>query len=481
PESSFSMGDLYAETALKYLEKDNIPASMSILLEMDDLGALDTDKLIRFGRAAFGIGHVTVFNKIADIIKEREPETYLRYKDLTIEQPTPAELISGTCTIWVNRGIKIEGGIGLPDRVIGSGFFIDSRGYLITNYHVIASEVDPEYEGYSRLYIRLPGKYDEKIPAKVIGYDRLFDVALLKVPIEPPFIFSFTGKKELKPGTDILAIGSPVGLDMTITSGIISAVGRRFLQIGDALQVDVPVNPGSSGGPLVTRSGLLVGVIFAGLPQFQGINFAIPGHWINRFIPMMYGGGEVSHPWFGAAVHEEDSGLKVIYVQRNSPSGKGGLQFGDRIISIDGRSVSKILDAQEIIMDLPVNSLSQITWEREGKIHKGYFALEERPHLPLKSALENELITRLFPPLFGFSAEKTGGFLKKEYVIDEIFDGSVADESGLSEGDPLILREWTYDDEFEAVIIRLFVKKKDAGFMETGIQLASYLETDIFL
>jgi S1-C subfamily serine protease len=480
-EPPVTKAELRAANALEYLEQDNIPASMSLIMEMDNLDSLDTDVLLRFGRAAFNIGHVSVFEKVADIIKNREPDIFSRYKELEIEQPTPEKLISGTCTIWVNRGIKIEDGVGLPDRVIGSGFFIDPRGYLITNYHVIASEVDPEYEGYSRLYIRLPGKYDEKIPAKVIGYDRLFDIALLKVPIEPPFVFPFTGKKDLKPGTDILAIGSPVGLDMTITSGIISAVGRRFLQIGDALQVDVPVNPGSSGGPLVTRSGLLVGVIFAGLPQFQGINFAIPGHWINRFIPGMYGEGEVSHPWFGTAVHEEDSGLKVIYVQRNSPAGKGGLKFGDRIISIAGKQVSNILKAQEIIMDLPINSLVKVTWEREGIILHGYFSMENRPYLPLKNALENELITRLFPPLFGFSAEKTGGFLKKEYVIDEIFDGSVADESGLSEGDPLVLREWTYDDEFEAVIIRLFVKKKEAGFMETGIQLAAFLETDIFL
>ena len=79
-------------------------------------------------------------------------------------------MIKGTVTVWVDRGLRIENGVGYADRVIGSGFFIDPRGYFITNYHVIQSEVDPKYEGYSRLYIKLPGDSDTRVPAKVIGW-----------------------------------------------------------------------------------------------------------------------------------------------------------------------------------------------------------------------------------------------------------------------------------------------------------------------
>ena len=81
-------------------------------------------------------------------------------------------MISGTVTIWVDRGIRLERGIGYPDRVIGSGFYIDRRGYILTNYHVIYSEVDAEYEGFSRLYIKYD-KNEEKIPATVVGWDKL--------------------------------------------------------------------------------------------------------------------------------------------------------------------------------------------------------------------------------------------------------------------------------------------------------------------
>ena len=197
-------------------------------------------------------------------------------------QPDTEELISGTVTIWVNRGIKIEHGIGYPNRIIGSGFYIDKRGYILTNYHVISSEVDTEYEGFSRLYI----KYDqneERIPAKVVGWDASLDIALLKVEYTPDYFYSFPKQTEYKPGEKIYAIGSPGGLDKTITAGIISNSGsRRLLPIGDTIQVDVPINSGNSGGPVVDVYGNLVGVVFAGIEQFEGVNFIIPVKWILK-------------------------------------------------------------------------------------------------------------------------------------------------------------------------------------------------------
>ncbi len=482
PEDSLTIDKLYVRQAKKYLAEEKTPAAIAVLQKMDNLSGISSEDLKLFGRKAVELSHVTFLKELVSELKKRNIGTPDALSTaLTIEY-TPDQYIAGTCTIWVNRGIKVERGIGFPDRVIGSGFFIDPNGYILTNYHIIASEVDPGYEGYSRLYIRLPGKYEEKIPAKVVGYDKIFDVALLKVPVEPEFIFSLPDIKQFKPGKDILAIGSPAGLDMTITSGIISAVGRRFLQIGNALQVDVPVNPGSSGGPLITREGLLIGIIFAGLPQFQGINFAIPLHWINKFIPDLFENGEVSHPWLGTALYEDDSRLEVIYVQRNTPSERAGLRPGDTIIAINDQEVSTIVDAQEIIMDETIDSLIKIRWQRDENSYEGFFTLDERPYLPLENALEKELITRLFPPLFGFTAEKIGGFLKKnEYKVESVLQGSIADETGLSPGDPFVLRGWSVDEELGIVTIRIFIRKKKAGFMQSGIQLTAFLETNIFI
>jgi serine protease Do len=117
--------------------------------------------------------------------------------------PSFADMIEGTVTIWVNRGIRIEKGVGYPDRVIGSGFFIDTRGYLLTNYHVIKSEVDPAYEGYSRLFIRFNESTGERIPAKVIGYDTVFDLALLK-----PRLHRATPSRGMEPSARARATGS---------------------------------------------------------------------------------------------------------------------------------------------------------------------------------------------------------------------------------------------------------------------------------
>ena len=81
-----------------------------------------------------------------------------------------------------------------------------------------------------------------------------------------------------------------------------SATGRRFLQVGEAMQVDVPVNPGNSGGPLLDEQGDLAGIVFAGIEQFEGVNFAIPWHWVERALPLLYAGGEAVHPWLGMAL-----------------------------------------------------------------------------------------------------------------------------------------------------------------------------------
>ncbi|MCK7479686.1 MAG: trypsin-like peptidase domain-containing protein [Candidatus Moduliflexus flocculans] len=261
----------------------------------------------------------------------------------------------GTVTIWVNRGIRIDQGIGTPDRGIGSGFFVDPRGFLLTNYHVVSSEVDPEYEGYSRLYIRLPGQTSDRIPARVVGWDKVMDLALIKVDLEPPYVFSFTGRREFQPGDRIYAIGSPVGLDNTLTAGIVSAVGRRFLPLGEVIQVDAAVNPGNSGGPLLDSEGELAGVVFAGLPRYQGLNFAVPATWAVRLMPDLFRGGEVRHPWMGIAAYEGRDGLSAIYrhpdgspccARRGGPGESGGQGVQDPVGSPGGASFLRPRDSR---------------------------------------------------------------------------------------------------------------------------------------
>ena len=400
----------------------------------------------------------------------------------TVGIPPVERMVQGTVTVWVNRGIKLERGMGFPDRVIGSGFFIDSRGYLLTNYHVIASEVDPEYEGYSRLYIRLSDSAEEKVPARVVGYDRLFDLALIKAEVEPQFTFSYSGSSDLKVGGRIIAIGSPAGLENTVTSGIVSATGRRFLQMGDAIKVDVPINYGNSGGPLLDDSGQLVGIVFAGIEQFEGVNFAIPYNWVEKALPRLYRGDEAGHPWLGIAMQEGDKGLEVIYTVPGSPADRAGIKEGDILVSLNGTSYTAIGDIQSALLDLDYPVLVNLEWQRDGQSFSGALSLAERPYSPIEESLAKDLRDNVLLPLFGIKIEKTSRFLwSTNYAVRRVLPGSIADETGLSKDDPLSIQGWELDEENRFALLRIYVKKRKSGFLESAVQLAAYLETDIFI
>jgi serine protease Do len=396
--------------------------------------------------------------------------------------PSVDRMVQGTVTVWVNRGIKIEGGMGYPDRVIGSGFFIDDRGYLLTNYHVVSSEVDPEYEGYSRLFVRLSDKVEERIPARVIGYDRIFDLALVKAEVKPKFTFSYGDDADLHVGERIIAIGSPAGLENTVTSGIVSATGRRFLQMGDAIQVDVPINYGNSGGPLLDENGSLVGIVFAGIEQFEGVNFAIPFSWVEKMLPRLYRGEEVGHPWLGAAILEGDQGLEIIYTVPGSPADRAGLKEGDIIETLNGKHYQKIGDVQSALLDMDYPVLVTLVWKRDGELQSGAFSLAERPFSPIEESLARDLRDNVLLPLFGMKLERTSRFLWRDnYAVRRVLPGSIADETGLSKDDPLTIQGWEVDRENRYALLRIFVKKRKSGFLESAVQLAAYLDTDIFL
>ncbi len=416
-----------------------------------------------------------------------------RMKDRGMAVPPAAEpalgaavdfsrMIKGTVTMWVNRGIKIEKGVGYPDRVIGSGFFIDPRGYLLTNYHVIKSEVDPKYEGYSRLFVRLSENVNDRIPARVVGYDTVFDIALVKVELTPEYVFSGLPTGQVSPGDRIFAIGSPAGLEKTLTSGIVSATERRFLQMGDTIQIDVPVNPGNSGGPLLDDKGDVIGVVFAGLEQFQGLNFAIPWYWIEKILPELYAGGQVVHPWMGLSLTETEKGLEVTYAVPDEPAWKAGIEAGDIIETVNGKKYTTLRGIQEAVLDYPPPSLVRIGYRRDGQLHEQVLCLAPRPQSPIEVALDRDSRDAVLYPLFGLKLQKVGSFLwKTDYVVERVAKGSVADEAGLSENDPLSIQDWIVDKDKGFAVLQLYVKKKKSGFIESVVQIASYLETDNFV
>ena len=473
---------ILSEWALDLLAAENPTAALLVFRALLENGQPDPELLLNFASVAAETGSQGTLLKILSLLDVLNIEAPADVREATGSIPTPADMLKGTVTIWVNKGIRLEDGVGYPDRVIGSGFFIDRRGFLLTNYHVIQSEVDPEYEGFSRLYIRLADHGEERIPARVVGWDRVFDIALLKAEVEPEYTFALEPAHSYEPGERILAIGSPAGLESTVTSGIVSATGRRFLQMGDAMQVDVPINPGNSGGPLISDTGSLIGVVFAGIEQFEGINFAIPSEWIVYDIPDLYEGGSRVHSWLGLAVVETSKGLEVLYPVPGETSHRAGLLSGDILLSINNKPLSTIGAAQKMLLSLTPDTLVELSWSRSGEDQSGIFALGRRPDRPLDVALDRDYYINLLPPLFGMELEKSGKSLFEQiYRISKLYAGGIADESGLSIGDPLTIQQWTVEEELRVAILQIIVKKRKAGFLERAIQLASYLEIDNFI
>lgn len=465
PELTFRMAE-------RLWEEGQETSSLLVFLEALDAGYRGDTALRAFADRAHAVGNRQVLDRIGSVSPSALSEEARAGSSAAVSM---AEMRKGTVTIWVNRGIRIDQGVGTPDRGIGSGFFIDRRGYLLTNYHVISSEVDPEYEGYSRLYIRLPGQTSDRIPARVVGWDRVLDLALIKADLEPPFVFSFTGRREFVPGDRIYAIGSPVGLDSTLTAGIVSAVGRRLLPLGEVIQVDAAVNPGNSGGPLLDAEGELAGIVFAGLPRYQGLNFAVPALWAVRTLPALFRGGEVQHPWLGIAAYEGRDGLSAIY---RHPDGSPSAPASGSIARIAGRECKTLSEAQAVLLSFDPGTLVPVDVRDGDRVSRSWILLRPRPFSPGETAVRRDLRERLLAPFFGMDVSATG---RNAFVVERVLPGSVADEAGLSERDPFIIKDFAVSKEDRALFMSLYVKKRKAGFLESIIQIAASLDLDSFL
>lgn len=401
---------------------------------------------------------------------------------------TVSRMIKGTMTVWVDRGLRIQKGIGYADRVIGSGFFIDDRGYFITNYHVIASEVDPKYEGYSRLYIKMSSDLDTRIPAKVIGWDPVLDLALLKTEITPPAVFQLGTSEDLKVGNRIYAIGSPAGLDQTLTSGIVSAQNRRLLSLGDVLQIDAPINHGNSGGPIVDEAGRVQAIVFAGIEPYEGLNFAIPVELLRIILPSLYAGGKVSHSWLGAygksvAVPGSAAmaGIHLFYAVPGGPSQLAGIPVDTIVTAVNGKPVNTLEELQYILMREYPRTIIRITGitgtdERNSPKYKDWFVmLAERPEVPGEVIFDRDMESRALLPLFGMKLEKVGSF--KKYLVSSVIRGSIADESGFSEQDLIEIRNVKIDTENKIVYTELYTKKRKSGYLDSFIGLTASLDS----
>lgn len=234
---------------------------------------------------------------------------------------------------------------------MGSGFIISADGYILTNAHVV--------DGAEEVTVRLTDKNEYK--AKVIGTDTRTDVALIKIEAANLPKVTLGDPSQLKVGEWVVAIGSPFGLENTVTAGIVSAKGRALPQENYVpfIQTDVAINPGNSGGPLFNMKGEVVGInsqIFSRSGGYMGLSFAIPIDVALDVQNQLKSSGKVSRGWLGLQIQEvtkeladsfgmkNTSGALVAGVEKGSPADKGGLEAGDVITKFDGKPITTSSD-----------------------------------------------------------------------------------------------------------------------------------------
>ncbi|MCR5613089.1 S1C family serine protease [Treponema sp.] len=391
--------------------------------------------------------------------------------------------IAGTVTVWVDLGIKVQMGRGYADRVIGSGFFIDERGYFITNHHVIADVVNPKYEGYGKVFIKLAGDEETRIPAKVIGWDSIHDLALLKTEVKPPYVFSLGSSSDLKPGDRIYAIGSPLGLESTLTSGVVSSTNRKLFSTGSVLQIDAAVNSGNSGGPCIDSKGNVQAVVFAGIEKYQGLNFAIPIEYLKQELAILYYGGLRQVPWLGAygrtyKVGTKESGLEVLYFSPGSSLSRAGIKAGDIITAIDGVAVKSMDEIHGVLRSYVPGTIVKCDYINSDKEKKNCILyLTERPKAPGYYFYQRDTIQNSFIAIFGISMTPSSTANNRTYLITDVVKGSIADESGFSENDPVTIGKIQFNDEKTAILCEFSIKRRKKGYLDVSLGMTAMLDS----
>lgn len=257
-------------------------------------------------------------------------------------------------------------------RGVGSGFFISDDGYLLTNNHVVAEATE--------IFVTLTDGREFK--AKVIGTDERTDVALLKIEAKGMVPLVVGDPKMLKKGQWVLAIGSPFGLDSTVTSGIVSAIGRDTGEYLPFIQTDVAVNPGNSGGPLLNLNGEVVGInsqIISRSGGFMGISLAIPIDEAMRVVEQLRATGKVTRGRIGVQIGEvskevaetlglpKAEGALVSNVEHDGPADKAGVQAGDVILKFNGEAIKRWSDLPRIVGQTKPGTPSTLEVWRRGK------------------------------------------------------------------------------------------------------------------
>jgi serine protease Do len=358
------------------------------------------------------------------------------------------------------------GGQGGPEagtirqRSLGSGVIVDSKGYIVTNRHVV--------EKADRIRVKLMDE-NPATPghdAKLIGMDQETDLAVIKIEVDRPLPAAKLGNSDgMEVGDWVLAIGSPFGLQETVTAGIVSAKGRNIVpnrQFQSFIQTDAAINPGNSGGPLVNMASEVVGINTAILTEtssYAGVGFAMPSNTVTQVYNQLIGpehrvsrgsiGIEFSAQPNPAIARIYGSGVTVSNVVSGSPADQAGLKIGDTITSVDGKDVKTGDDLVADIASRKPGSKAKLAFVRNGKRQDATVTIADRSKLfasRLGEEDENQSEESPKASKFGITvrgitsdlADRLSIPAGKGVVVQDVKQGSFAEDLGLNRGDVIL-------------------------------------------
>jgi putative serine protease PepD len=262
----------------------------------------------------------------------------------------------------------------------GSGFVYDDQGHIVTDQHVIG--------GATSISVRFWNGQTYK--AELVGSDASTDLAVLKVNAPASLLqpLALADSDSIAVGDGVVAIGSPFGLEDTVTSGIVSALHRQMTSpngftIDDAIQTDAAINHGNSGGALLNADAKVIGVtsqIESDSGGNDGVGFAIPSNTVKSIVSQLIASGKVEHAYLGVAVESSTGGARISQVRSGTPAAKAGLRTGDLVTAVDGQTITSADDLTTAIGAKTPGDTVSITYTRAGESHTVNVTLATRPN-----------------------------------------------------------------------------------------------------
>jgi serine protease Do len=398
---------------------------------------------------------VSIEARAKPVSKSSKQQTPPRRRPRSDDQPQIPEEFRRFFEEFNGRQLEIPD--ETPQLGFGSGVIVDSKGVILTNYHVVA--------GADQVEVQL--KDGRKFTSKDIHADRKTDLAIVRIEVKSPLPALQLGDSDaMEIGDRVLAVGAPFGLTGSVTAGIVSAKGRDRMNMNlyeDFLQTDAAINPGNSGGPLVSLDGTVIGIntaIKSRTGGSQGVGFAISSNLAKNIMQQLLKDGTVHRGYLGVQIRDlepevaarlgvkDPNGVLVSQVFDGAPAAKAGLQPGDVVVSVGGKPVKDGRELQRVVASLPLRKPVDVTVVRDGKSQVVPVTIEEQPddygtaRVPVrqpprggsesvnldKIGVEVADLTPEMADQFGYKEKQTGA------LVTQVEPGSPAQQAGLRRG-----------------------------------------------